>query len=179
MKKIVVTIMALALMFAFTACGGSAPSGNQEITFQGITMEIPAAWELEEDTAADDYAVYEQKSKEGHAYRLTLQDTFGLLDTYHGDLDAAGAELKVFAEDDASYSDVGDPVAGKLAGKYDMHVITCTYNMINPTAEDAEAHYPCKLVRIYMGDHDVEMIFSTAEGDFDAFDAAIEAATCN
>ncbi|MCQ2547210.1 MAG: hypothetical protein MJ161_06675 [Clostridia bacterium] len=176
MKKIVIALLAVILVFGLTACGGGS-GGTQEVSFQGITMEIPLAWKAEKDTLSDDYAIYEQLNKEGHDYRLLMQDTFGLLETFGGDMDGAGKFFKEVTEDDASYSDVSDPVAGKF-GDYDMHTITCTLNMLNPTKDDLQAKYPCKLIRIYMGDHDVELEFSAQEGDFEAFDQAFEAATC-
>ena len=175
MKKLAVALMAVILVFSFAACGGGS-GGTQEVSFQGITMEIPSAWKAEESTLSDDYVIYEQKNKEGHDYRLLMQDTFGLLETYGGDMEKAGAFFKEVTEDDASYSDVSDPVAGKF-GDYDMHTISCKLNMLNPDKEDLKATYPCKLIRIYMGDHDVEIEFSAQEGDFEAFDQAFDAAS--
>ena len=167
--------MALIFALSFTACGSG---GTQEISFQGINMEIPAAWKAEKETLSEDYAVYEELNKVGHDYRLVLSDTFGLMEKMES-LEDAGAFFKEVTEDNASYSDVGETVPGKFAGKYDMHTIECTYHALNPMEEDRESDYPCKLIRIYMGDHDVEIEFSTAEGDFAAFDQAISNATCD
>lgn len=178
MKKIVIALMAMALVLGLTACGGGS-GGTQEVSFQGINMTIPSEWKAEESTLDDDYAVYEKLNKEGHDYRLVMMDSFGLLDTYGGDMDKAGAFFKEVTEDNASYTDVSDPVAGKFAGKYDMHTIDCQLNMLNPDKDDLQAEYPCKLIRIYMGDHDVEIEFSAQEGDFDVFEQAFSEATCN
>lgn len=175
MKKITTCALLLVIALALCACGAN---GTQKISFQGITMEIPSSWKAEKNTLADDYAKYEQFNKIGHDYQLLLQDTYGLLPTYDGDLERAGAFFKEVTEDDASYSDVSDPVAGTFAGKYDMHTINCTYHALNPMEEDGESDYPCKLIRIYKGDRDVKMEFCAKEGDFEAFDKAVENAVC-
>lgn len=175
MKKALVLFMALLGAVLLAACGGGS-GGTQTIVFQGITMEIPANWKLEESTADEDYAIYEKSGSKTHEYKLLLTNTFGLMDDGTYDLERAGEFFKEVTEDDASFSDPSDPVAGTFAGKYDMHTIECYYNMNSVT--QGEISYPCKLIRIYMGDHDVELRFSTADGDFEAFDAAVAGAVC-
>ena len=174
MKKIIIGILSLTLVFGLTACGFG---GTQEISFQGFNMEIPASWKAESRTLSDDYAVYKKTNLTGQDFQLVLQDTFSLLQ--YGDLDSAGASFKEFTEDDASYTDVSEPVAGTFAGKYDMHIIECTYHAINVTEDDGESDYPCKLIRIYMDGHDVIIEFITADGAFEAFDEALTNAVCD
>ena len=176
MKKVFVLLIAAASMVLLAACG-SGSSSTQTIVFQGITMEIPSNWKVEKSTLSDDYAIYEKSGSKGHEYKLLLMDTFGLMDDGSYDLERAGAFFKEVTEDNASYSDPSDPVAGKFAGKYDMHTIECSYNM-RSVSSGGIVSYPCKLIRIYMGDHDVELQFSTKEGDFEAFDAAVAGAVC-
>ena len=176
MKKIISAVLAMVMVLSLAACG-SGPSAGQTITFQGITMNIPKNWKVQKKTLSDDYAIYEKTNAKGHDYKLLLTDTFGLLDIYGGDMERAGASFKETTEDDASYLNPSDPVAGKFAGKYDMHVIDCTYHVLNPL-KGGEAEYPCKLIRIYMDGHDVKIHFSSEKGDFDAFDAAIAGAVC-
>lgn len=173
MKKAVAILILALTLFSLTACGSSS---GRAISFQGISMSIPSAWKPEKSNS-DDYAVYTKSNAKGHDYKLMLQKTFGLLDTFGNDLDKAGAFFKEVTEDDASYQNPSDPVAGKFGGKYDMHTIECTYHVINPL-KDGDTSYPCKLIRVYMGDHDVEIRFSSEKGDFEAFDAAIAAAVC-
>ncbi|RYQ27395.1 hypothetical protein PG2019B_1598 [Bifidobacterium pseudolongum subsp. globosum] len=168
MKKMIVCLITLIIILSLSACS----SGTQKISFQGINMEIPASWKADKHSISEDYAIYEALNKKGHDYRLLLNDTFELLDKSE-DLEDAGDFFKEVTEDNASYSDVGEPVAEKLADKYDMHIIDCTYHAHNPLEDDGESDYPCKLIRIYMGDHDVEIEFITANGDFEAFDEAI------
>lgn len=177
MKKTLLILIAVIGTLLLAACGGGG--GTQTIEFQGITMEIPSNWKAEESTLSDDYAIYEKKNSKGHEYKLMLTDTFGLMDDGTYDLETAGAFFKEVTEDNASYSDPSDPVAGTFAGKYDMHTIECTYNMTGISKDGAkEVSYPCKLIRIYMGDHDVELQFSTVDADFEAFDNAVAGATC-
>lgn len=173
MKKIASFILLAAFAFAFAACG---TGGTQEVEFQGFTMEIPSSWKAQKETLSEEYAIYENLNKKGHDYRLLLDETYGLLPKCEGDLEEAGAFMKKVTEDNASYSDVQEPVAGKFAGKYDMHIIKCRYHAINLMEEDAESDYPCKIIRIYMGERDVEIEFITAEGDFEAFDSAVKGA---
>lgn len=175
MKKVLVLITAVIGAVLLAACGGGSGK-TQTIVFQGITMEIPANWKLEESTADEDYAIYEKSGSKSHEYKLLLTNTFGLMDDGSYDLERAGEFFKEVTDDDASFSDPSDPVAGTFAGKYDMHTIECHYNMHSVT--QGEISFPCKRIRIYMGDHDVVMQFSTAEGDFEAFDAAVAGATC-
>lgn len=176
MKKTLILMLTIISALMIAACGGG---GNQTIEFQGITMEIPSDWKVEESTLSDDYAIYEKSSKNGHEYKLLLTDNFGLMEDGTYDLEAAGAFFKEVTEDNASYSDPSDPVAGKFAGKYDMHTIECKYNMTGISKDGAkEVSYPCKLIRIYMGDHDVVMQFSTVDADFEAFDTAVSEASC-
>jgi hypothetical protein len=170
MKKIFIFLLAAVCAFALAACGGGSTK-TQEIEFQGIKMNIPADWKAEKSTLSDDYAVYEKSGN-----KLLLTDTFGLMDDGTYDLEAAGKFFKEVTEDDASFSNPSDPVAGKLAGKYDMHTINCDYNVLNVIR--GEVSYPCKRIRIYMGDHDVEIMFSSKDGDFEAFDKAIAEAVC-
>ncbi len=176
MKKFLPILAAVTLIFILAACSGGS-GGKQTISFQGITMEIPSNWKAEKSTLSDDYAIYEKSSSEGHEYKLMLTDTFGLLDGDSYTLEEAGAFFKEVTEDNASYSNPSDPVPGTFAGKYDMHTIDCTYNMFS-ISKGGENSYPCKLIRIYMGDHDVEIQFSTENGDFEMFDAAIAGAVC-
>lgn len=173
MKKIISVLLVAAFVLALSACG----NGSRTIAFQGISMNIPSAWKADKSNK-DDYAIYEKKNAKGHDYKLCLTKTFGLLETFDNDMERAGAFFKEVTEDDASYQDPSDPVTGKFGGKYDMHVIECTYHMINPL-KGGDAAYPCKLIRVYMGDHDIEIRFSSEKGDFEAFDAAIAAAVCN
>lgn len=178
MKRIktwLVISLGAILMFTMVGCSG----GSQEVNFQGFKMEIPSAWELEKNTQTDDYAVYEELNSIGHDYKLVLKKTFALLPKCDNSMDKAAQFLKETKGDNASYSDVSDPVAGKFAGKYDMHTITCKYNAKNPMEKTKESTYACKLIRIYMGDRDVEIEFSTAKDDFVDFDKAIENAKCN
>lgn len=177
MKKALVMIIAMISVTLLAACG-SGSAGTQKIEFQGITLEIPSNWKAEKSTLSDDYAIYEKSGSKGHAYKLLLMDTFGLMDDGSYDLEGAGAFFKEVTEDNASYSDPSDPVAGTFAGKYDMHTIECKYNM-RSASTGGEVSYPCKLIRIYMGDHDVELQFSTKDGDFEAFDAAVAGAVCD
>ncbi|MBQ0018598.1 MAG: hypothetical protein KBS63_05300 [Clostridiales bacterium] len=172
-KCVIAFMIALICVLCFTSCGGS-----QEISFQGFKMNIPSAWKADKVTLSEEYAIYEKLNAKGHDYRLLLNDTYGLLPKCSEGMKEAGAFFKEVTEDDASYSDVSEPVAGKFAGKYDMHVLTCKYHAINPMEESGESVYPCKLVRIYMGDHDVEIEFCAAEGDFESFDEAIQTAVC-
>lgn len=176
MKKGFLLLMAMIGAVLLTACGGGS-GGTQTIVFQGITMEIPANWKVEKSTLSDSYAIYEKSGSKGHEYKLLLTDTFGLLDDGSYDLERAGAFFKEVTEDNASFSDPSEPVAGKFAGKYDMHTIECTYNMLSAST-GGTVSYPCKRIRIYMGDHDVELQFSTKDGDFEAFDAAVAGAVC-
>ena len=175
MKKAFVLLLSMICAAFLAACGGGG--GTQTVEFQGITMEIPSSWKVEKSTLSEDYAIYEQSGSKGHQYKLLFFDTYGLMDDGTYDLEAAGAFFKEVTEDDASYSDPSDPVAGKFAGKYDMHTIECKFNMKSIT-QGGTVSYPCKLIRIYMGDHDVELRFSTAEGDFEAFDTAVAGAKC-
>lgn len=177
MKKALVWITAVISAVLLAACGGGN-SGSQTIEFQGITMEIPSSWKAEQSTLSDDYAIYEQSSSQGHASKLLLTSTSGLMEDGSYDLERAGAFFKEVTEDDASYSDPSDPVAGTFAGKYDMHTIECQYNM-KSASTGGTVSYPCKLIRIYMGDHDVKMQFSSKDADFEAFDAAVAGAVCN
>lgn len=177
MKKAISILIIVVIVLSLTACMGDSSAG-QTITFQGITLNIPKNWKADKYNS-EDYAVYEKKNSSGHEYKLQFMDTFGLLDTFDNDMDRAGDFFKEVTEDDASYRNPSDPVAGKLDGKYNMHIIECTFCVINPSKDGKEAKYPCKLVRIYMGDHDVEIQFSSAEGDFEAFDTALANATCN
>ena len=110
MKKCFVFFAVVMIVFILAACGGGS-SGNQTISFQGFTMDIPSSWKAEESTLSDDYAVYEKKDSKGHANKLLLMDTFGLLDGGDYDLQRAGEFFKEVTEDDASYSDPSDPVA--------------------------------------------------------------------
>lgn len=174
MKRLVSLLLAMLLILSLIACGAQ----SQTITFQGITMEIPKSWKADKHTLSESYALYEKQNLTGHDYKLLLTDTFGLLETYGGNMENAGAFFKEVTEDDASYKNPSDPVAGKFAGKYDMHTIECLYCVINPT-KGGEAEYPCKLVRIYMGDHDVIIQFSAEKGDFTEFDASIANAVCS
>lgn len=173
MKKLIPVLVAVVFAFALTACSGGG--GTQTVSFQGITMEIPSSWKADKSND-DKYATYEQQNKKGHDYKLQFYDTFSLLDTF--DMKGAAKFFKEVTEDNASYENPSEPVAGKLGGKYDMHVIDCTLCLINPQAENGEAKYPCKLVRVYMDGHDVEIQFSALEGDFEAFEAALEGAIC-
>lgn len=177
MKKHIIVLMTIVIgMFALSACGGGS-NKTQTIEFQGITMEIPANWEAEESTLSDDYAIYEDSGKDGLEYQLLLTDTFGLREDDQFDMARAGEYFKEFTEDDATFTDPSDPVAGTFADKYDMHTIDCTYNANSVTK--GEVSHPCKLIRVYMGDHDVEIRFVAADGNFEAFDAAIEGAVCD
>lgn len=175
MKRVLVLLLTVVCTFSFAACGGS--DKTQTIEFQGITMNIPAKWKAEESTLSDTYAVYEKTGKSGLEYQLLLMDTFGLMEDDLYDLEGAGAFFKEVTEDDASYSDPSDPVAGTFAGKYDMHTIDCTFNVLNVL--EGEKSYPCKLIRIYMGDHDVEIRCCSESGDFEAFETAITEAVCD
>lgn len=172
MKKIIPVLVAAILAFSLTACGGG---GTQKVSFKGITMEIPANWKADKYNK-EDYATYKKTNALGHDYQLQFYDTFSLLDSF--DLDGAAKFFKEITEDNASYEDPSEPVAGKLGGKYDMHIIDCTLCYINPTSANGEAKYPCKLIRVYMDGHDVEIQFSAADGDFEAFNAALEGAVC-
>lgn len=176
MKKILSVLSAALILLSLTACGGSAR--GQTVNFQGISMDIPKDWKAEKSNS-DDYAVYKKLNSKGHDYKLQFSDKFSLLETFNNDLERAGAFFLEVTEDDASYKDPSEPVAGKLGGKYDMHVIDCTLCVINPSKDGWEAEYPCKLVRVYMEGHDVEIRFSSEKGDFGAFDAALAAATCS
>ncbi len=175
MKKALVLLMAVISAVLLASCGGGN-GGTQKIVFQGITMEIPANWKLEKSTADEDYAIYEKSGSKTHEYKLLLTNTFGLMDDGSYDLERAGEFFKEVTEDNASFSDPSDPVAGTFAGKYNMHTIECYYNMHSAT--QGEISFPCKRIRIYMGDHDVELQFSTKDGDFEAFDAAVAGAVC-
>ncbi len=175
MKKLLILLLAAVSAFVLAACGGGS-SKPQAIEFQGITMNIPGDWKVEKSTLSEDYAVYEKSGKDGLEYKLLLLDTFGLREDDTYDMEAAGKFFKEVTEDDASFSNPSDPVAGKLAGKYDMHTINCDYNVLNVIR--GEVSYPCKRIRIYMGDHDVEIMFSSKDGDFEAFDKAIAEAVC-
>ena len=177
MKKLIAALLVVAMVLALCACGSSS-SGKQTITFQGISMNIPKDWKAEKKTLSDRYAIYEKKNASGHEYKLQLTDTFGLLDTFGGDMEKAGAFFKEVTEDDATYLNPSDPVAGKFAGKYDMHMLDCTYHVVN-LDKGGHADYPCKLIRIYMGSHDVILQFSSEKGDFEAFEAAVASATCS
>lgn len=173
MKKYLIFVLLAICALALSACGDEGDKA-QTIEFQGITMDIPADLKVEESTLSEEYALYET-SKDGKR-QLLLTDTFGLRDDGTYDMKKAGEFFKEVTEDNATFSDPSDPVAGTFAGKYDMHTIDCTYNVINVT--EGEKSYPCKLIRIYMGDHDVEMRFVSESGDFEAFDAAVEGASC-
>ena len=177
MKKIITVVLLVMMVFSLTACGGES-SGGQNITFQGITMNIPKNWKAEKKTLSDKYAIYEKTNATGHDYKLMLMDNFSLLNTFGGDMEKAGAFFKEVTEDDASYLNPSDPVSGRFADKYDMHTIDCTYHVVN-LIKGGEAEYPCRLIRIYMGDHDVVMHFSAEKGDFEAFEAAIASAICD
>lgn len=173
MKRVFAVLLAAVMLFSLTACGGAS---RQTVSFQGISMEIPKAWKAEKRNS-EDYAIYEKKNAKGHDYKLQLTESFGLLETFDNDLERAGAFFLEVTGDNASYENPSAPVAGKLGGVYDMHTIECVYKMINPM-KGGEASYPCKLIRVYMGDHDVEIQFSSEKGDFEAFDAAIASAVC-
>lgn len=176
MKRLLTVFIAAAVLLSFISCGKS-DSGKQTIGFCGITMEIPASWKPDDRTISDDYAIYQKLNYTGHDYKLQFMKTFSLLGTFNGDLERTGAFFKETAEDDASYLNPSDPVAGKFAGVYDMHTIECLYHVINLTT-GKEIEYPCKLIRVYMDDYDVVIQFSAKKGDFEAFDAAVSAAVC-
>ena len=174
MKRLLSALLAAFCVFMLASCSGGS-GGTQTIEFQGITMNIPAKLKVEESTLSDDYARYGTSGKDGKK-ELLLTDTFGLRDDGTYDMERAGKFFKEVTEDDASFSEPSDPVAGTFAGKYDMHTIDCTYHVINATK--GEMTYPCKLIRIYMGDHDVEIRYVTEDGDFEAFDIAVSEAVC-
>ncbi len=134
MRRIVALTCVLLLSLGLAACGGGEGGGEagtqdmgktQTITFQGITMEIPASWKAEDVTLSDDHAIYEELSLNGSKYKLDLRsfENFYLNDP-EDSLESAATYFKQSIEDDASFRDVGDPVAGKLADTYDMHTIT-------------------------------------------------------
>lgn len=176
MKRFITLLLAVLIVLPLVSCAGG--TGTRTVKFQGITMKIPSMWKPEKRTLADNYAVYEKPNVLGHEYKLMLMDVFSLLGTFGGDLERAGAFFKEVTEDDASYVDVSDPVAGRFADRYDMHTIECTYHVLNPL-KGGEAEYPCKLIRIYMDGHDVEIRFTSEEGDFEVFDEIIAAAVCD
>lgn len=169
MKKTIAAIGTLLVMLSLTACGSS----TQSITFQGITMDIPSNWKAS-SINSEESASYEKGDDELH-----LMDTFDLMQ-YHDTLEETGEAFKEFAEDDATYEDVSDPVPGKLGGKLDMHTIECTYHARLVTMKGLdETSYPCKLLRVYIGGHDVVIRYVSPKGDFKAFDAAIASANCD
>lgn len=176
MKKLSIILIVILCSLTLAACSGNS-SSFQSITFQGITMQIPNNWKAEKSTLSDNYAVFEKKNLKGHDYKLQFTDTFSLLESFNGDLEKAGDFFKEVTEDDASYLNPSDPIPGKFAGKYDMHMIDCVYSVINPS-KGGKAEYPCKLLRIYMEGHDIKIQFSSEKGDFKTFDTAIAGAVC-
>ncbi len=169
LKKLFSAIGIAFVMLSLAACGSS----TQSITFQGITMDIPSNWKAS-SINSEESASYEKGDDELH-----LMDTFDLMQ-YHDTLEETGEAFKKFAEDDATYEDVSDPVPGKLGGKLDMHTIECTYHarLVTMNGLD-ETSYPCKLIRVYIGGHDVKIRFVSPKGDFKAFDEAIASANCD
>ncbi len=167
--KIKRIIPLLALLLLVLSIGASAAS-KQTITFQGITMDIPSNWK------ASSYNDEKHVTYENGDDELTLRDVYDLR-KYHETLEEAGAAFKQFAEDNATYEDVSDPVPGKIDGKVDMHTIDCTYHaMLISVFGSGETNYPCKYARVYLGGHDVEIRFVSKKGDFKDFDEAIATA---
>lgn len=177
MKRFIVVLLAIALGISLCACGGktgASGTDTQEFTFQGVTMEIPAAWELSENTQDDDYVEFRMENSDQTIDFFIIATKAYVMPGDGLTHEQAAQNLKQFTEDDATYDSVSEPEIGTFAGQYDMFSVTCkAHTKLIPSGEK---DYFCKICKVYKDDQTLTFTFRNTENDFSMFDAAIEGA---
>lgn len=176
MKRFIAVLLAIVLGIGLCACGEAGNNGTdtQKLTFQGVTMEIPAEWELSENTQDDDYVEFKMENSDQTINFFIIASKAYVAPGNGLTHEEAAQNLKQFTEDDATYDSVSEPEIGTFAEKYDMFSVTCKGH--TKLILGGEKDYFCKICEVYKDDKTLTFTFRNTENDFSIFDTAMEGA---